>query len=364
MPLPGKTLSQMLNLVAGTQKKIVRKKWIGSQALQNYEPATTLLDAAKGDASGTGWQKNMHMAANTGATYTYDFYSPVVVQKAPAQKVLTLAQWAKYENAGLRFDLEEKRQNMGDPEQIVDIMQAERETNNEDIAQKFATDLQGIGQSGPTDLNTMFGLRYYARRSQSSGTYVANTSGGFTGQEITWADGSGNSTTVLGLDASDVSNERLRNFTITHDGSMNLTTAQKVHLMLRRIRFRPFKNRKGEVSTGSDSLFLSQLFEDQYIDMVNDGPDDRDGDLFPFTTTTLAGVEIKSVPLWDSVTEQPIIALRGNGLQISYAPGAWFTESKPYMTSHREMYIATNCTGQLLPRVAPRECIGICHGSF
>jgi hypothetical protein len=363
MALPGKTLAQMVNLVAGTQKKIIRKKWIGSQSDNNYEPATTLLDAAKGDASGIGWQKNMHMQANDGATYTFDFYSPVMIQKAPAQKQLS-AQWAKYENAGLRFDLEEKRQNMDDPEQIVDIMQSERETNNEDIAKKFRNDLQGIGPASATDLNTMYGLLYYARRSQTSGAFVANTSGGFTGQEITWSDGSGNSTTVLGQDSSLVENERLRNFTITHDGTFGLTTAQKVHLMLRRMQFVSFKNRQGEVATGKNSLFMSQTFEDAYIDMVNEGPDDRDGDLFPFTTTTLAGVSIKTIPAWNSRTDQPIVALRGNGLQISYFPSSWFTEAKPHMLSHREMYIATNCTGQLLPRVAPRECVGICHGSF
>lgn len=363
MALPGKTLAQMANLIAGTQKRIVRKKFIGTQALQNYEPATTLLDSAKGDASGTGWQKNISLQANDGATYTYDFYSPVMVQKAPAQKQLTCG-WAKYENAGLRFDLEERRHNMGDPEQIVDIMTSEREANNEDIAGKFARDLQGVGPIGPSDLNTMFGLRYYARRSQASGVYVANSSGGFTGQELTWADGSGNSTTVLGQDASLVENERLRTYNITHDGTFSLTTAQKVLQMMRRMRFRPFKNRNGEVVQGGYTLFMSQLFEDQEINMVNDAYDEKKNDLFPAIMTELGGVPIKSVPLWDSVAEQPVIALRDNGLRISYMPGAWFTESKPYTLSHREMYIATNMTGQLLPVGAPREVIGICHGSF
>lgn len=364
MPIPGYTLAQMPNLIADTLQDIQRDKFIGTQGEQNYEPATTFINAAKGGANGIGWRKNIYLTPNTGATYDYDFHSDTAPQKGPPTKVLQ-THWAKTENAGLVFDTEEIRQNKDDVSQIVDVVVEGRESNNEDIAKKFLTSFSGVGLKNSGDAGSWIGLRYFARRSQSSGAFVANTDGGFVGKEFTYLEG-GNSTTFFGQDASLVENERLRNFAITHDGTMNVTTAQQVLLMMRRLNVSPFKNRKGELVSTGHNLFMSQTFNDEYIYMVNDGPDDRNGDMFPFVVGKLGGIDIKEVPVWNSETDQPIIVVKGNGLQIKKFDGSWFTEGKMTMmaNSDRKYFVATRWAGQLLAEKATRECVAICHGSF
>ena len=123
----------------------------------------------------------------------------------------------------------------------------------------------------------------------SSGTSVADLTGGFNGQYIRYLHGSTVTVaaTLAGIDASVATNSKWRALGATRATStIDLTTCQTIRRGMERTSSRRSPcSRASRGSTTDAVVFMSQNDHDVYKQIVEDGPDDRNGDVFPFRTS-------------------------------------------------------------------------------
>lgn len=368
--MPGLTIASLTGLLNTTLPDLKKQKFVGSQALQSYPIAEKFVMASGAGGTGKTYEYRLRLQPNTGATRAVNMYQATTAQRSPAPVVASVP-WAIYENKGIIYDLRELSLNTG-AAKIISIYESDRDANYEDIASRFENDMIGLPTpvSGDTP-QKLLPLYYWARPSMnSSGTYQALPAGGFNGTYIKWADGSTPSAIVAGQDCSTAANSRMRNWVFTHDSVMNRTLAAQIRKANNYTRFRAFPQRIGEIMMGSVSIFMNQTLHEDYLDLINAGPDDREtgngtADIFPFQNGTIAGASIVRTPSLDSDALVPIFGVRMDAGRMRRKDDFWFLEGKPREKpdAHNVVYIPIDVMGQFVVENI-REGIWLGHTSF
>jgi len=366
--MPGLTLAQLQNFQNSNRAKVRRVTFAETVALQDYALLNEFIyrNPKTKPASGTRYEERIRLRQNSGATRGVDLYETTSAQKSPPVAVAA-ANYVFYENKGIVFDLREDALNGGD-EAIIRHMDAERSANYEDIANKLEADLATTPLNS-SDTKHLMGIPTWIRPSMDgSGNFVTDLTGGFNGTYIRYLNGSTAtvSATLANIDASNVDNERWRNWVATRpSGDLTLATCQTIRRGMERTSFKALPMLKGEQTTTDAVIFMSQTDHDVYKTIVESGPDDRNGDVFPFRDFTLGQARIIRSPIFDNDAIRPIYFLRLSMFSLIKMPGFWMKEgpAREKDNAHNVVYIPIDIAGQLFCH-NPRHAGGVVHGSF
>lgn len=366
--MPGLTLDSLTAFQNSTRAKQRKNTFATMVALNDYAFLGEFLwrNPNTKPAGGTKYEERVRLRANTGATRGVDLYETTAAQKAPPPVVATVP-YVFYENKGIVFDLREKELNSGE-EAIIRHMDAERDANYEDIANKLENDLATTPLSS-TDTKHLMGLPTWLRPSMTSGgTFTADLTGGFNGTTIRYLNGSTAtySTTLAGIDASTTNAERWRNWCATRpSGDLTLSTCQTIRRGMEATKFKALPMLKGEQKTTDAVVFMSQTDHEVYKTIVESGADDRNGDVFPFKDFTLGQARIVRAPQMDNDAIRSIYGVRLAMFSLIKVPGFWMKEgaAREKPDAHNTLYIPIDIGGQLFTN-NPRSAGFVVHGSF
>jgi hypothetical protein len=366
--MPGITLDTITNFQNSARAKVRRKTFTETLALTNHSLLQEFIwrNPQTIPAGGTKYEERIRLRANVGATRGVDLYEVTAAQKAPPVAVAS-AKYVFYENKGIVFDLREDELNSGD-ESIIRHMDAERSANYEDIALKLENDLATTPLSS-SDTKHIMGIPTWIRPSMTSlGAFTADLTGGFNGTYIRYLNGStaSVSATLANIDASSVDSERWRNWCATRpSGDLTLPTCQTIRRGMNATNFKALPMLKGEQKTTDAVVFMSETDHDVYMTLVEAGPDDRNGDVFPFKDFTLGQARIVRTPQFNNDAIRPIYFLRLGLFSLIKVPGRWMKEGKARekADAHNTVYIPIDIGGQLWCH-SPRAAGGVVHGSF
>jgi hypothetical protein len=363
--MPGLTLAQLTTVTRSTRAHQRKVKFVDTLKLNSYAGLDEFIYTGKSKSvGGTAYEERIRMRPNTGATRGVRLYQVTSSQKAPPPVTMSVPYVYK-ENKGIVFDGRERQANKGtSDEQIIDSLNVERSANYEDIANHLESDIWNAPESSSDDLS-FWGLPTWLRPSMNSGgTFVADTTGGFNGTYIRYRDASV-SATLASIDASTVANERWRNWVATRSAGMSVDLARLIRNACSRTSFKPLRMLKGDQQTGDCVIFMNQSDHEGYLDLVNNGPDDRDGDLFPFSEVKINGVRIIKAAQLDSDTTNSIYGCRLNQWAMLKLPGYWMKESDPIQKdgAHNVYEIPIDIAGNLMTN-NPRGAGWRIHGSF
>lgn len=370
MSATGLQIGQLVSIANNTLPKLAKQKFVDTVRLQQYTLLDEFVYRGGGDdgnmppgitANGTEFQKRARLRSNAGATQATRMYQSREPQKAPGNEIWKVPQVIA-DSLGIVFDRREKAFNSGDDVQIVDFMKSERSATWEDIANWLNAQLGGTLLSSTDDQNWR-GLKYYAARSMSSaGAFVADLVGGFNGVYGLYGDGTVYSA-INNIDRALVRNERARTWVGTRPASLDMATCRMMRRAAEDTNFRPLQMLKGEQKVGDCVCLMRPSDHETYKDLVADGPDDRDGDLFPFQEYTVAGMRIKRH--WEAENDAlvPIYGLRLNFWDLLKLPGFWLKEGKAFPKDHNIAYVPVDLVGNLFTD-NPRGALWHIHGSF
>lgn len=370
--MPGLTLDSLTAFQNSTRAKQRKNTFASMVALNDYAFLGEFLwrNPNTKPGNGTKYEERIRMRANNGATRGVDLYEATAAQKAPAPVVASVP-YVFYENKGIVFDLREKELNSGE-EAIIRHMDAERDSNYEDIANKLENDLATTPLSS-TDTKHLMGLATWLRpsltySSETSAAFLADLTGGFNGTYIRYLNGSTATynATLAGINASTVANERWRNWVATRpSGDLTLSTCQTIRRGMEATKFKALPMLKGEQKTTDAVVFMSQTDHEVYKTIVESGSDDRNGDVFPFKDFTLGQARIVRAPQLDNDAIRSIYGVRLNMFSLIKVPGFWMKEgaAREKPDAHNTLYIPIDIGGQLFTN-NPRSAGFLVHGSW
>ena len=363
--MPGLTLASLQNFQNSNRAKVRKNTFAETVSFNSYSLLDEFIwrNPKTIPASGTKYEERIRLRANTGATRGVDLYETTSAQKAPPVAVAS-ANYVFYGNKGSVFDLREDALNGGD-EAIIRHMDAERSANYEDIANKLENDLATTPLSS-TDTKHIMGIPTWIRPSMASnGTLTADLTGGFNAIYIRYLNGSTVTTspTLAGIDASDVNNERWRNWCATRPaGDLTLPTCHTIRRGMEATKFKALPMLKGEQKTTDAVVFMSETDHDVYKTLVESGPDDRNGDVFPFKDFTLGQARIVRAPQLNNDATSSVYFVRLSHFTLIKMPGYWMKEGKvrEKPDAHNVVYIPIDIAGQLFCS-NPRSAGGRVH---
>lgn len=252
------------------------------------------------------------------------------------------APWRAFEEK-LHHSTLEDNFNRG-PNRLVDIQMVRMSAAMESLYNLLEEALAG---SLPTqaDVDQILGLQYWLSPcgTNNSGTYLSATDaiGGFNGQVFRSLDNS-TSTTIGGIDASDVSNTRWRSYCATHSGEMTPELVACIRRALTRTNFKTIKGADGKTlrQSGKQVLLMGHTFADQYEDIVNNGPDFLNGDAAGKTDIKIRKTEIVRVPALDTYSHLPVFGVNTRWLYGRTLAGNWMTKI-PYTNDRDSLHTYT-----------------------
>lgn len=367
--MPGLTDAQMISLLNSTLSKFLRDKFISTQKLQQYAVCEKFILTSRPGVSldSHTFEWTVRLRANEGSFRGVNFHEPWQAVEGP-EPVRARVPTIKYEGKGIVIDRREKAMNAG-PEAIIDVLRFKTDAFFEEVFNVLEQHIlsRPVSQS---DTVRLWGLGMWARPSMTStGTFVSDPTGSFGGTYIRYQDGTVSSI-LAGIDAANVVNERWRNWCFTHSGVMDFSVCEAIRRANNYTGFRAFPRKIGTTVMGNCSIFMNQAFHEQYLTLVNLGPDDRGvgpnrADIFPYQDGSLNGVNIIRTPQLDFDSMAPIYGVRHDQVYLARMPGFWFKRNgfREMPNAHNSLYDPMDvCCNMIV--TSPREAIWIGHGSF
>lgn len=305
-------------------------------ALQRYPVCEGFFQKGRLDASGggaTGYQRRTRLDVNENSRGTRLYKTGALLRKDIMQTLYF--PWVMHET-GMIYEVDEINRNKGSA-QIVDIVQTERSGMWEDCANYF--ERRGmLGPDSSTDDENPQGLLFHAR---FLGTGVTDPVGGFNATKGLYGDAT-DTTNVGNIDSSIAKFSRLRNFAATHNGVCDMQFLRQLRTAINRVGWRPpklgtYKNPQAQTYSNF-KVHWNQNFAEQYMEIVNSGPDDRNGNASPFWGDMPYGpVDTVSTPVLDSISNTPVIGIDFNSTKVITVRGRWLVPDEPMRdpTNHR-----------------------------
>jgi len=316
-----------IDLIKTTLDNLDRQSFTETFAYQRYPVCEGLFQGDKlpADGGATGRQKRIRVDVIENARGTR-LYAPGSLIAKDVMQTLTWP-WVMHE-AGMIYEVSEVARNKGSA-QIVDLVTTRRSAMWEDIANYFERRGMISPDASTDDLNPQ-GLLFHARM---LATGTSDSVGGFNGVYSQYQDGT-STASVGGITASTAKFNRLRNWAWTHDGVVNSTFLRQLRTAINRVNWRPpkmgtFKDPK-EQRFNQFKVYWNQTSGEQYQELVNSGPDDREGNASPFWGDLPYGpVDTVSTPVLDGVSNTPVIGIDHSVTKVVVLRGRWMVEDEP-----------------------------------
>ena len=324
----GITIAQAGDLLTTTLARMPRGKFINTIKYQNYALCERFFGDGKIRAkSGTRYEMRTRLRENESARGVRLYQS---VSRDVIDVMSRLwAEWCHAEGHA-SWDSRELLMNEGDSEdQILELIDTRRQGAYESMANFFEERGFFTPMNSSDDLNPL-GVAYWVR---PLGSAVTDPIGGFNGITAVYQDGT-TTTTIGGQDANLLDNARLRNWAATiPSGEITPGVMDLIRVGMRRTNFRNptgFKLRENSGAKRKRCIYWSQDQADQYTRLVNLGPDDREGNLSPFSgDLPFMDADTCGAPILDNVANSPIYGINHNHLYVVTLKGAWMQEDKP-----------------------------------
>lgn len=293
-------------------------------------------EAVEDTSGGNRCEWEVRLRASGTAQWTAPYATtPNVVQNVTAK---AYAPWRAFEEKIHKSDLEGNMN--GGPERLVDIMIPKMDAAMEAI-QNLIEEAAAGSLPTQSDTDQILGLGYWLSPcgTNNSGTYASATDsvGGFNGQVFRSEDNS-TSTTIGGIDASDVANSRWRSWCATHSGVMDSNTVQQVVRALTRTDFKTVPGTEGKSvrRSGKQVLLMGHTFADQYEAIINSGPDWLNGDAAGKTNAKIRSIEIVRCPVLDNYSHLPIFGVNTKHIYGRTLAGYWM-KKYPFINDRNSM---------------------------
>lgn len=231
-----------------------------------------------------------------------------------------------------QMDSRELDRNKGNPMQIVDIMDTEMQASLRGLLERLEFQYLNCPTTLSDDLSHS-GLLFWCR---GLNTGVSSPGGGYNGVYALLGDGTLTPHLSRGntqCDASDPINTRLRGWTFTHDGVFTPTLTRQIRFALQMSDWRTptfFPGIKGESERKWEQFRIhwSDQLANAYCDAVNNGPDDRDGNISPFYGDLKFGpASTVATPSLNSVANTPIMGVNYGVTKLRTIAGNWLAKS-------------------------------------
>lgn len=348
MGLQGLSMTAITDLVSSSRPNRPKDKYTQTQSLTDY-PLVRLLFKENKEIMDGGAGLSVPAGSTTASASSYEF-SVRLRDSAAFEWIRAFSQSANVltQLMGLAygpvaffrehflFDTLERAMNSGSGK-MVDTLNARRDG----CAASVTKNLEGaIARStqpvtgASSDFRGLFGIL-----STTSLSAASDTTGDFNGSQIVNTDGT-TTATVLGIDASNVDNQRWRNWCANYSGTLNLPALDTMRRGMTRTNFRALEEFTGQGgrSGGRRVILMGHANADEYEKLANAGPDWKisggTGDVNRATDTTFRSVGIERVPVFDTISWAPIVGLwtaKIYGLNLS---GFWMNEQDPI--SHQQ----------------------------
>ena len=176
-----------------------------------------------------------------------------------------------------------------------------------------------------SDQENPVGLPWWIRMANSG---VTDYTGGFIGRRSRYADGTG-TTTTGGIDSD--AEALWRNWACNHAG-MGIALCDSIRRGMTYTNFRPPRNVK-EMYTGPSRklrILSSLAYQIEYSRLVNNGPDNRNGDLSPFgVELNYSGIRWVGVPTLETAAYNPVYCVDFANFQPIVHSDMWLKELDP-----------------------------------
>lgn len=302
--MPGVNIASLGDLLTGTLKKTPKGKITETLKRSRYAGVQAFWANNKENLSG-GTYYEARVRARAGGTAK--FVNPY--QSTPndvRDLMVTMQTPAAYYEAKMRYDERELLHN-ANGEQIVSIIDTRRSGCYEDIYNLVEDNLPLAPTSATPaagDPQELYGLSYWF---PMLGSGVTDTVGGFNGITVNFRDGT-TSTTVANVDRNLADNSRLRSWVATYGGTITADTLRTIRNAMVNTDFVSLPKIDGQSLKGDGEhlLFMSHERANEYEDLVNAGPDDRNNDTMPFhDVNRFRGTKVVRMPSLSGITYTP-----------------------------------------------------------
>jgi hypothetical protein len=232
-----------------------------------------------------------------------------------------------------QMDSRELDRNRGNPMQILEIMDTEMQASLRGLLERLENQFLNCPTTLSDDLSHT-GLLFWAR---GLNTGITSPGGGYNGIYAPLGDGTLTSQLSRGntqCDASDPVNVRLRGWSATHDGAFTPLLIRQIRFALQQSDWRAptfFPGIKGMPNRTWQQfrLYWDDQFANQYCDAVNQGPDDRDGNITPFYGDLKFGpAATVATPSLNNVANRPILGINHATTRLRCVANNWLAKSK------------------------------------
>lgn len=344
MGLAGLSISQISDLTTNTRPKQPKNKYTQTQALTDFplvrlffKDNKEIIDGGAGytvpAGGGTAFASSYEARVRLRDSAAFEWIRPFTVSANVLTQLfgLAAAPMAFFREHFL-FDKLEKAMNGGE-EQIVNELDGRRDgcaasihTNLERAIARATQPLSG----NTADFRGLFGIL-----STTSLNAASDTTGDFNGQQIVNSD---NSTTasILGIDASNVDNQRWRNWCANYSGTLNVPALDTMRRGMTRTNFMAldeFKADSARAGAGKRCILMGHGNADEYEKLSNAGADWKivgaTGDVNRATQYTFRGVDIIRTPAFDEISFAPIVGVWTKHVYGLNIQGIWMNEAEP-----------------------------------
>lgn len=349
MGLAGLSISQISDLTTSTRPKQPKNKYTQTQALTDF-PLVRLFyknnkEVIEGGAGytvpaggGTAYASSYETRVRLRDSAAFEWIRPFSVSSNVLTQLFGVAAVPMaFFREHFLFDKLEKAMN-GGPEQIVNELDGRRDgcaaSVHTNLERSIARATQPVA-GATADFRGLFGIL-----STTSLNAASDTVGDFNGSQIVNSDGSTTST-VLGIDASNVDNQRWRGWCANYSGTLNIPALDTMRRGMTRTNFMAlddFKQDSPRSGEGKRVILMGHSNTDEYEKLTNAGPDWKivgaTGDVNRATQYTFRGVDIQRTPAFDEIAFAPIVGIWTKHVYGLNLQGIWMSEAEPQ--SHQQ----------------------------
>ncbi len=258
---------------------------------------------------------------NGSARYVDKFEATPRIYRNVMQRAF--AEWC-YAEATATYE-ERTMREMSDESEIYDYLKAIYFDGKISLMNLLETSCLGVPASA-SDGKTPMGFFYWINYLNSGTTDFV---GQFGGQTAIFGDAA-TTTTIGGI--STQTYPKHRNWAFNHSG-MNMQTIDAIRLACLKTGFTPPRDvREYQKPKAKRFAIYSSLdYKSDYARLVNAGPDNRNGDLNPFSAEgalTFMGYDWNGAAVLDGATYNPICGIDRNNFQPIVMSGNWMQQSK------------------------------------
>lgn len=368
----GLSLTQ-LNDLRQAMLPLVKKGFIDTQKLRTYTGQKQFMKASKVVPLGLDGKRAWKWRTKSGPGPVPN--APFKSTNANYDESLAEASlnYKQHVDKNFVYDTIQLLANAASPERILNLLDNQRSYQREGIANWLEAMIMTNNPQNATDLESYDSLRVIFRRSMTSGgVFVSDPVGGFNGVYHTWGDGTTNAL-YANVDMSLVANERFRPYVVTHDGVVNQSWCDRIKRAQEECSWDPLLDLQGEFEVADMfKIFMDPEFSQDYENFVSAGPDDRNGDAYPFKKYTINGATKVSVPQLRQDAHRPVYGVDMGNVRLERIRGCWdnfaqttgsgtkaklTAEAMNFPGSHTSFYEPTDFYGNMF-------CENPAHGGF